>query len=598
MPDQVQHRREGAISVMYIPGGADHRLGPLLDAGCCRAISAALAEARDAQAVLIMSQGAGFGWGPEPARLPDAGEAEALAALCSELDRFPVPVVAWLRGPALGAGMELALAAHWRIAAPDARLGMPDILLGLPPGAGTTQRLPRVAGTEAALRILLSGQALDARAALSLGIADAIAGDEDAALAFARGLAGQPPRPSNARQDRLDPKAGEAAVTSARAALRDPVQPALRAVIDCVEAAFLLPGSAGLSYERVAYEDCLQTEAAQGLRHAALGDQRAARLLDAAAQGAPQPRHLLLAGAPPALAEAALTTGLRVTLYNSDKDRVLAELHAVAARLDEALARGRLEEDEFAEVWTRLSATTEAGTSAADAILFGTARDAALAVGLPPDADRFCLEPAGEGVMTLVPLPNAANPRLLEVPAGPPRAVAAGFALARALGRGALPASPSGSAAARVARVAQEAAADLITASRDAAAVEQALRAEGLPPALARPAQRPGRGNSVPVWAGVLATMAAAGAEALTRDPALRPWMIDHALVQGFGFPRWRGGPLAAADHHGLGRLVAMLDRMGQAPPTLLLRLVAEERGFDSLNRGPGLRPVGAVTSG
>jgi len=117
-----------------------------------------------------------------------------------EIENSPKPVIAALHGTVLGAGLELALACHYRVAAADTRIGLPEITLGLVPGAGGTQRLPRVVGMEVALDMLLSGVPLKADVAQSVGILDAIEADPAALLgeAFARNVVetGMPPRPT------------------------------------------------------------------------------------------------------------------------------------------------------------------------------------------------------------------------------------------------------------------------------------------------------------------------------------------------------------------------------------------------------------------
>ncbi|MFC7703290.1 enoyl-CoA hydratase-related protein [Plastorhodobacter daqingensis] len=612
MSDQVWIGRDGALVVLRFieRAGQARRIGPLLDAARCNALTEALATlAPDDAAVLLVSGGPGFGWGPEPDRLPDASEAEALARLCDRIDRMPVPVVALLQGAALGAGFELALAAHYRVALADARLGFPDIMLGLPPGAGATQRLPRIIGAEAAVRVLLSAPAVDLPAAQDLGLLDAVVPDEAAARAFALSLVGQP-RPAPTRLDRLDLRAGHAAVNAARAVLRAPALPALRAVVDSVEAALLLPWEAGLAYERVQYEDCLRSEAARGLRHAALCDQRVARLQDAAAQGADLPETLLLSAMPANLAQAALAAGMRVVLYHPEKDGALAALHGLAELLDAAEAEGRLTGSEIEDSWSRLVATTESARAGqAELALLGDADIARrLRPHLPASLPLCVTEPVA-GAVTMTPVPGACQPRLWEIRSegAPPRATAAAYGLMRALGWPALPGSAVGSP---VLLVLAEVLRVLVTMRDDGlepATIDARLGVEGWSPSPLRHLEQsavaravaaaepwPDAASGMPVWEAVLAAAAQGAARLLQADPAVQPWMIDHALVHAAGFPRWRGGPLAAADHHGLKRIIARIQAMGQRPVPLLADLARSGSGFDALDRAPALRPVAA----
>src|ERR1700748_3796369 len=101
----------------------------------------------------------------------------------------PRPWFAAIHGTALGGGLEVALCAHYRVAVPSARCGLPEVNLGLLPGAGGTQRLPRIVGTEKALEVLTSGQHVPAKECLAMGLVDAIVEEgklKDGAVAFAR----------------------------------------------------------------------------------------------------------------------------------------------------------------------------------------------------------------------------------------------------------------------------------------------------------------------------------------------------------------------------------------------------------------------------
>ncbi|WP_175180026.1 enoyl-CoA hydratase/isomerase family protein, partial [Achromobacter denitrificans] len=172
----------------------DHPPVNALSAAVRADLAAAIRDAQaDPQVRAIVLTGAGknfiagadireFGKPPQPPILPD---------LCNQIEASAKPVVAVLHGAALGGGLEVALAAHYRIALPGARLGLPEVTLGLLPGAGGTQRAPRLMGAQAALDLMLSGKHLSAEAARDAGLVDALAGVDDAlaaGLAYAREL--------------------------------------------------------------------------------------------------------------------------------------------------------------------------------------------------------------------------------------------------------------------------------------------------------------------------------------------------------------------------------------------------------------------------
>ncbi|MGR3466046.1 enoyl-CoA hydratase-related protein [Limimaricola sp.] len=216
----------------------------------------------------------------------DAPEAPPLHRLCRRIELLPVPVVAALSGSAIGGGAELALAAHYRLAAPGARIGLPDIVLGLPPGAGGGQRLAALCGAEAALDMLLLGRLIPAQVARQAGLVDGVveAGLEASArdLVTQLAAAGFRPRPVAGRRERMaDGAAWLDATRSRRRAIRGaPLRSAAR-VVDCVEAALLLPAAAALRFERTAHRDALQDAQFAALRHLYFAERRiSAQLLD------------------------------------------------------------------------------------------------------------------------------------------------------------------------------------------------------------------------------------------------------------------------------------------------------------------------------
>jgi 3-hydroxyacyl-CoA dehydrogenase len=163
-------------------------------------------RASDLSAMVITGIGTAFatGAGLNEDAPPDT---PSLADICDRIEASAKPIVAAISGPALGGGLELALAAHLRVATPDARLGAPDITIGLVPNAGGTQRLPKVVGGVPALKLLLSGKAITGEAGKKVGLIDALSNGSlvDAAVEHAVRLAasGGELRRSSTRRDRL-----------------------------------------------------------------------------------------------------------------------------------------------------------------------------------------------------------------------------------------------------------------------------------------------------------------------------------------------------------------------------------------------------------
>lgn len=148
-----------------------------------------LAAAQDADAdagvaaVLIVGEGRAFIAGADIREFGKPPMAPSLPEVCNRIEACSKPVVVAIHGPALGGGLEVALSAHYRLAMPDARLGLPEVLLGLLPGAGGTQRAPRLMGVKPALEMMLSGRHLGAREALALGLIDRLGEGADVVTA-------------------------------------------------------------------------------------------------------------------------------------------------------------------------------------------------------------------------------------------------------------------------------------------------------------------------------------------------------------------------------------------------------------------------------
>ena len=154
----------------------------------------------DIKALLIMSEGEMFSAGADIAEFDRPQEDPSFEQVQTTIESSAIPVVVAIRGLALGGGLELAMSCHYRVAHKNAKLGMPEITLGIIPGAGGTQRLPRLIGARAALNIILSGTSISALQAKGMGLVDEVTEDDlrDAALRFCERIVGEGlgPRPT------------------------------------------------------------------------------------------------------------------------------------------------------------------------------------------------------------------------------------------------------------------------------------------------------------------------------------------------------------------------------------------------------------------
>ncbi|PXA88120.1 3-hydroxyacyl-CoA dehydrogenase [Nostoc sp. 3335mG] len=254
------------------------------------------------------------------------------------------PVIAALHGMALGGGLELALACHYRFAQGGTRLGLPEVTLGLVPGAGGTQRLPRLANAGPALDLMLSGKPISADKAKALGIVDEVVEDHViSAVAFAQF------QPTVRRTGELAiPTDLDAAVASARACLKpDTLSRASERIVECV-AQISDDLSAGVAAEARAFDQLLASEAALGLRHAFFGE-RIVRRIPGLAAGV-QPRSIRSIGVVggglmgTGIAIALLNAGFAVTLVET-RDKALAKAQiAVVKAIQRDVEKGRIQQ--------------------------------------------------------------------------------------------------------------------------------------------------------------------------------------------------------------------------------------------------------------
>jgi 3-hydroxyacyl-CoA dehydrogenase len=209
-----------------------------------------------------------------------------LLQLIDAVERSPKPVIAAINGVCMGGGLELSLACHARIATPDASLGLPEVKIGLLPGAGGTQRLPRAIAAEAALRMIVSGEPIPAAEALRLGLVERIVGRDsfEGALQFATSFAAAGKRPR--LRDRVAALPADVTAGAFFAAARSEVArqarglPAPAKCVDAVEAAVTLPFEEGMARERGAFIELLQSPESKALRHAFFAERTAARIPD------------------------------------------------------------------------------------------------------------------------------------------------------------------------------------------------------------------------------------------------------------------------------------------------------------------------------
>ncbi|MDX1480036.1 MAG: 3-hydroxyacyl-CoA dehydrogenase NAD-binding domain-containing protein [Woeseiaceae bacterium] len=275
----VRIDKTGNIGIIVIDNPPVNALMQSVREGIVAAVDAALAD-DEIEAIVLSSDGRTFSAGadirefskpPEPPHLPD---------VVHHLEASRKPVVAAIQGKALGGGLELALGCHYRVAAASASVGLPEVLLGLLPGAGGTQRLPRLVGVEAALDIMLSGRIVPAAQAKSIGLVDEIAEDDgllEAAADFAHGKRNEkPPRVRDLSVPPFDAQVFDATLQRIAPRTRGLLSPGK--IVDCVERATTDDYENGVAFEREAFAECKASPQSDGLRHAFFAEREVGRV--------------------------------------------------------------------------------------------------------------------------------------------------------------------------------------------------------------------------------------------------------------------------------------------------------------------------------
>ena len=243
------------------------------------------AQTDDSLALVVICEGRTFIAGADISEFGKPAQEPYLPDLLNSIESSGKIVVAAIHGTALGGGFETALASHFRCASASASVGLPEVKLGLLPGAGGTQRLPRLIGAKAALDIMLSGNPIPAAQAFELGAIDRIIdGDlEKGAIGYAKELAKSGTQPRRTRDLSVDPAtAGSDLFEGHRknVAMRARGQISPQHIIDCVEAAATLPFDDGIKVEREAFVECMASSQSAAMRHLFFAEREAAKVKD------------------------------------------------------------------------------------------------------------------------------------------------------------------------------------------------------------------------------------------------------------------------------------------------------------------------------
>lgn len=351
----------------------------------------------DCGAIVIACRGRTFIAGADIREFDRPPAAPLLPDVVERIEAASKPVVAALHGTALGGGLEIALGCHYRIAVADAKVGLPEVNLGLLPGATGTQRLPRLMGAAAALDLMLSGKPSKAGAALETGIIDRVVEDGellDAAIEFAREQREQGPRRV---RDMPVPRPAEGLFDDVRQRIASKTRGLLspEKIIQCVEAATTLDYEAGCNVERELFLECKASPQSSGLRHAFFAERAAAKVpgigKDTPARDIARVAVLGAGTMGAGIAYACINAGLGVHLLDNSEDSLARGRETIDAYLRHGIARGKLTEASSAAAMDRLSSSTSYDDIAdADLVIEAVFENMAVKKEVFATLDRVC----------------------------------------------------------------------------------------------------------------------------------------------------------------------------------------------------------------
>lgn len=281
MGDVVEYETHGAIALIALNNPPVNAMGVAVRRGVQDAIARAEAD-ETVKAIVLTGRGRCFCGGADIREFGKPRKEPFLAGVINRIEACDKPVVAAIHGTAVGGGCEMPLGCHYRVGDASAKFGLPEIKLGLLPGAGGTQRLPRLIGIAPALDVILSGDYVGAEKAMELGFLDAIIEGDlvQGALAYAEGLIAEGKGPRPTRDIKIVSTGAEEIFADTRKRIarraRDLIAP--ERCIEAVEAALTIPVDEGLALERKNFDELVQSDQSRAQRHLFFAERQAHKI--------------------------------------------------------------------------------------------------------------------------------------------------------------------------------------------------------------------------------------------------------------------------------------------------------------------------------
>ncbi|MFX1733809.1 3-hydroxyacyl-CoA dehydrogenase NAD-binding domain-containing protein [Paraburkholderia sp. A1RI_3L] len=362
----VDYTTRDGVAVLTLNNPPVNGLGHATRAGIVAGLDRANADP-DIVAIVLTGAGKAFSGGADITEFntPKATQEPMLGTVIKAVEASAKPVVAAIHSVAMGGGLELALGAHYRIAAPGAQIALPEVKLGLLPGAGGTQRLPRAVGLETALNMIVSGTPVMSEKLAGTGLFDEIAQGDllDAALAFARKVAHKGGTHPLLRKREIEHANAAGFIQFARNSVAAVAKhyPAPHKCIDAVEAGVKNGFDKGLVIERECFMALVQTPESRALRHAFFGERAASKIADVPA-GTPVRKieKVAVIGAGTmggGIAMNFANAGLPVTLLETKQEALDRGLATIRKNYEASVKKGKLNADSLEKRMALIRAT-------------------------------------------------------------------------------------------------------------------------------------------------------------------------------------------------------------------------------------------------
>src|SRR5687768_2310361 len=372
MPELVHYEVRDRVAVLTVDNPPVNAMGP----GVLEAIEEQVARANEddnVDAIVLIGAGSTFVAGADikifntlKTREQSLERSQNTHARLKRIEDSQKPTVAAIHGNALGGGLEVAMSCHYRVMAADAKVGQPEVLLGIIPGAGGTQRLPRLCGAEMAIEMCTAGKPVAAQKALAAGIVDQIAGANllEDAMAFARSKAGAVRKTRERSEKIANRDAGVAACAAARSALAKTARgvTAPFKAVDAIEGAFTLDFERGSARERELFAECVIAHESRALVHMFFADREAAKVPDVPKETPVQKiERAAVIGAGTmggGIAMANANAGIPVLLKDVDDAAVQRGMATIRKNYESTVAKGRMTPDALDKTMALITPTT------------------------------------------------------------------------------------------------------------------------------------------------------------------------------------------------------------------------------------------------